>query len=48
MLVKARVDLSWADDQYWSTLFGVIRELTKERPKKKKVGASQIDKYVKD
>jgi len=40
----------WADEQYPSTLFSLMREMTKlVTPKKKeKVGASSISKYIKE
>lgn len=46
--IKLGIDLKWADDQYWITLVNVIRELTKEGTKKKKVNGSSIGKFIKD
>ena len=44
------IDLEWADNQYWSTLLGVIREATEIRtPKKKeKVSAKEMQNFIKD
>ena len=43
-----RIDLNWADSQYWSTLFEVIGEVAKfhEKPQKKKVSTDQISKMI--
>jgi hypothetical protein len=49
-LCVAKIDLEWADEQYLSTLFKVIREVNKiYTPKKKeKVSASEMAKHIKD
>ena len=49
-LVTAKVDLQWADDQYWCVLFKVIREITDiNTPKeKKKVTASEMSHFIRD
>lgn len=49
-LCMAKIDLNWAEDQYWCTLLKVIREITKlNAPRQKeKVSASQMQKYIKD
>lgn len=46
----AKVDLQWADDQYWTTLYKVIRVIAKTyTPKeKKKVTASEMSAFIKD
>lgn len=48
ILCAVGVDLTWADDQYWSTLSRVVGEITKMRtPKKKeKVTTQQMAKYI--
>lgn len=47
-LSTARIDLNWADDQYFYTLMNILDEYTKigKKPEKKKVGASEIGKFV--
>lgn len=49
-LVLAKIDLAWADNQYWCTLFEVIREINKAiTPKeKKKLTANDMAKFVED
>ena len=46
----ARIDLVWAEDQYWSTLFKVIGEVNKMlTPKEKKpVSAKQMKSFVRE
>ena len=51
-LVVAKVDLEWADNQYWITLTNVIGELNKliklpEQKKKEKLKPSEAQKYIK-
>ena len=42
------IDLAWADEQYFSTLMDVAEEYAKlnKKPEKKKVGASDIGKFI--
>lgn len=49
LLGVSKVDLMWAEDQYWSTLFNVIREYGKlMTPKeKKKVSAGEMQSFIK-
>ena len=49
-LSVAKIDLIWADDQYWSTLFKVIREVNSIlTPKEKKpVSAKQMKGFVRE
>lgn len=46
----AKIDLNWADDQYWSVLFNVIREVNQIlTPKKKeKVTAEKMRSFIKE
>lgn len=46
----ARIDLNWAEDQYWSTLLKVIREKTRMlTPKERKpVSAKQMEGFVRE
>ena len=49
LLCVSKVDLTWADEQYWYVLFNVIREYSnmmtpKER---RKVTASEMQKFIK-
>lgn len=46
----AKVDLTWADDQYLSTLLKVIGEVAKiyTPHKKEKVSSSEMKKFIKD
>ena len=48
MCSVAKVDLNWADNQYFSTLFNVLGEITKTlTPKeKKKVTAMEAQKFI--
>jgi hypothetical protein len=48
LLGVAKMDLNWADDQYWSTLFDVLREYTKIiTPKEKRpVTAGDMTKFI--
>lgn len=50
VLSTAKVDLEWADDQYWCTLLKVIREIAKiNAPKeKKKVSAGEMSHFIRD
>ena len=45
----AKIDLEWAENQYWFTLFKVIGEINSMlKPKeKKKVSAAQMSKFIK-
>ena len=47
-LSMARIDLNWADDQYFTTLMNILDEYAKigKKPEKKKVGASEIGKFI--
>lgn len=47
-LSMAHIDLNWADDQYLFTLVDIMEEYSKigKKPEKKKVGASEIGKFV--
>lgn len=49
-LCVARIDLTWADEQYLPTLLNVMGEVSKiYTPKKKeKVTASEMKKHIKD
>ena len=44
------VDLEWADEQYWTTLLKIVREITEIRKprKKEKVSASNMQNFIKD
>jgi len=44
----AKIDLNWADNQYWSTLFKVIREKNKMlKPiERKKVTSQQMAGFI--
>ena len=46
ILGVSKIDLNWAENQYWTTLFKVIREMTKMMTPKerKKVSASEMQK----
>jgi len=48
-LVVARIDLNWADEQYWVTLTNVIRDMNKSmQPKeKRKLKVSEAQKFIK-
>ena len=48
LLGVCKVDLNWADNQYWDTLFKVVGEYTKMiTPKeKKKVSASEMKNFI--
>lgn len=48
-LCVAKVDLNWAEDQYWSTLFNVIGDLSKiyTKKEKRKLKASEANRFVK-
>lgn len=51
-LTIARIDLEWADNQYWSTLYQVVEEINKimqpkeKETKKVKVSASQMQNFI--
>ncbi len=47
-LAMMHIDLAWADEQYLSTLFDILDEYGKlgKKPEKKKVGASDIGKFI--
>ena len=47
-LSMIHIDLNWADDQYFSTLMNIVDEYGKavKKPEKKKVGASEIGKFI--
>lgn len=47
-LSMMRIDLNWADEQYFSTLMTVVDEYAKisKKPEKKKVGANEIGKFI--
>ena len=47
-LSMVHIDLNWADDQYLYTLMNVMDEYAKigKKPEKKKVGASDIGKFI--
>ena len=47
-LVVAKVDLEWADNQYWLTLNKVVSELNKiMRPnEKRKLKTSEAQKFI--
>lgn len=47
-LAMARIDLNWADNQYFATLMDILEEYSKigKKPEKKKVGASDIGKFI--
>lgn len=47
-LSMMHIDLNWADDQYLFTIMNVLDEYTKltTKPEKKKVGASEIGKFI--
>ena len=46
----AKIDMEWADNQYWSTLFAVIREKTSmlmpKQVKKEKMSATQMQNFI--
>lgn len=48
LLCVAKVDLKWADNQYWSVLYKVVGELARfYAPKqKKKITSSEASKYI--
>lgn len=48
MLSAYHIDLNWAQDQYWSTLFAVISEQQKlrQKPQKQKATASDMSRFV--
>ena len=50
ILTLYKVDLSWADNQYWTTLFKVMRELntTYNPPKKVEVSNTQMQSFIKN
>ena len=49
LLGASKIDLNWADNQYWCTLLDVIREYSKlMTPKeKRKVTASEMQAFIK-
>ena len=49
-LTLSKVDLTWADDQYWSTLLKVVGEIAKVyKPKeKKKVTNTEMQNFIRD
>ena len=48
MLCVAKVDLNWADNQYWKVLFNVVGEISKVyAPKEKKpITTSEASNYI--
>lgn len=50
ILSLMHMDMSWANEQYWGTLFEIIFEYNKlVSPKKKeKIGGKQLMSYVQD
>ena len=48
MLCVAKVDLNWADNQYWNVLFKVVGEVSKfYAPKEKKpITTSEASKFI--
>lgn len=48
MLCVAKVDLNWADNQYWITLFKVVGEISKlYTPKEKKpITPNEASKFI--
>lgn len=48
LMTTAGIDLEWADGQYWTTLFDIIKNITILRtPKKKeKVSASKMAQFI--
>lgn len=48
MLVAYKVDLDWAQNQYWTTLFAVISESQKmrQKPQKKKATATDMSRFI--
>lgn len=49
ILLNAGIDLVWADNQYWCTLFSIINEISKSRtPKQKeKVSPAEMQQFIK-
>ena len=47
-LSMTHIDLNWADEQYLTTLLKILEEYAKigKKPEKKKVGASEIGKFI--
>jgi len=47
-LSRLNINLQWADDQYLPVLMTIMGEYTKsiKKPERKKVGASDIGKYI--
>jgi len=47
-LAMMHIDLAWADEQYFDTLMTIVDEYTNmgKKPEKKKVGASEIGKFI--
>lgn len=48
ILTLNRIDLVWADEQYWTTLLKVFKSITNiSKPKeKRKVSASELNQFI--
>lgn len=49
ILINAGIDLNWADNQWWCTLFSIINDISKsrEQPKKEKVSPAEMQRFIK-
>lgn len=50
MLTLVKIDLEWADGQYWETLWEVIGEISNcyKKPQKHKLNANEIKQFIRE